>query len=90
MAVRKAFRFTGRVQGVGFRATSRSVAGRYAITGWVRNEPDGSVWLEAQGEETEINAFLETLGKRVEGLVESRDDMKASPVEGEEGFRIER
>jgi acylphosphatase len=41
--------FTGRVQGVGFRFTAHRIARRYDLTGWVRNLPDGSVEMVAQG-----------------------------------------
>jgi acylphosphatase len=49
MHVREAVRFTGRVQGVGFRATARDIALSLSLSGWVRNEADGTVSLEAQG-----------------------------------------
>jgi acylphosphatase len=41
--------FTGRVQGVGFRFTALRIANRYQLTGWVRNLPDGTVEMVAQG-----------------------------------------
>ena len=47
--IRKNFRFYGRVQGVGFRHTALNAASRLGLTGWVRNERDGSVSMEAQG-----------------------------------------
>lgn len=47
--VRYALRFTGRVQGVGFRWTNRQLARERHLTGWVRNMPDGSVAMEIQG-----------------------------------------
>ncbi len=42
-------RVHGRVQGVFFRASTRSVAQRLGLVGWVRNEADGSVLIEAAG-----------------------------------------
>ncbi len=42
-------RYSGRVQGVGFRYTAQSLAQRLRVSGWVRNEPDGSVCLVAVG-----------------------------------------
>lgn len=42
-------RITGRVQGVGFRNFTQRCARELNVTGWVRNEPDGSVRLEAEG-----------------------------------------
>jgi acylphosphatase len=41
--------FIGRVQGVGFRFTAFRIANRYQLTGFVRNSPDGSVEMLAQG-----------------------------------------
>jgi acylphosphatase len=61
MQVREAVRFTGRVQGVGFRATARDFAVSLALTGWVQNEPDGSVSMQVQGPPTAIEALLARL-----------------------------
>ena len=49
---------TGRVQGVGYRASTVEEARAYGLTGWVRNAPDGSVELEAQGDEGRVTALL--------------------------------
>jgi acylphosphatase len=62
---RRRIQFTGRVQGVGFRATARGIASGYTVTGWVRNEADGSVVAEVQGEGSEIEAFLEELNREM-------------------------
>ncbi len=51
-------RITGRVQGVGFRFFATSHASRHAVTGWVRNRPDGSVEIEAEGSRGNVDAFL--------------------------------
>ena len=45
-------RIHGRVQGVGFRMQAQSRATRLGLTGWVRNEADGSVRVEAEGPRT--------------------------------------
>jgi acylphosphatase len=44
----------GRVQGVYFRASAQREARRLGLTGWVRNRPDGSVEIVAEGEEIAI------------------------------------
>lgn len=46
---RLSVQITGRVQGVGFRNFTQTRARQLGVTGWVRNEPDGSVRLEAEG-----------------------------------------
>jgi acylphosphatase len=51
-------RISGRVQGVGFRFTARNIARAYGLKGFVRNEPDGSVYIEAEGAEKDINKFI--------------------------------
>lgn len=58
MIIRKHFKFTGRVQGVGFRYRAKYAANSMGVTGWVRNEYDGSVEMEAQGPEEVINRML--------------------------------
>ncbi len=47
--------FTGRVQGVGFRFTAYRIAHRYQLTGLVRNLPDGTVEMLAQGRPEDID-----------------------------------
>jgi len=54
---------TGNVQGVGFRATAKSIADKLRLTGFVRNLPNGSVEICAQGEKTEIDQFSSLLQK---------------------------
>jgi acylphosphatase len=48
----------GRVQGVGFRAFAAHEARSLGLAGWVRNEPDGSVAVMAQGKADAVDAFL--------------------------------
>ena len=48
----------GRVQGVGFRYYTQKRAGELGITGFVKNRPDGSVYIEAEGEEDKLELFI--------------------------------
>lgn len=52
-------RIEGNVHGVFFRATAHDVAKRLSISGFVCNEADGTVYIEAEGSETEIRQFIE-------------------------------
>lgn len=54
-------RFTGRVQGVGFRWTNMSIASDLGLAGWVKNLDDGSVDMEIQGTPAGIIRHLDTL-----------------------------
>ena len=52
---------SGRVHGVGFRFSTRQTALRLGVSGWVRNRPDGTVEVWAQGEAGSVDALLEYL-----------------------------
>lgn len=49
--------YSGRVQGVGFRYTTKTVATGFEVTGRVRNLPDGRVELVAEGNQAELEEF---------------------------------
>ena len=59
--VRKRYHFTGLVQGVGFRWEARLLAQQLGLTGWVRNEGDGTVTVEVQGGPGAIGDFLRSM-----------------------------
>jgi acylphosphatase len=59
----------GRVQGVGFRSFVHHEAKARALSGWVRNRPDGTVEIEAEGIRAELDAFVEAVRR---GSVVSR------------------
>ena len=59
--VRKHFVVHGKVQGVGFRYTAKYLALSLGLTGWARNEYDGSVSTELQGLEEDIDKILQAL-----------------------------
>ncbi|WP_026661050.1 acylphosphatase [Butyrivibrio sp. AC2005] len=56
--IRVHVKFKGYVQGVGFRYTALHTANMYRLTGWVKNEWDGSVTAEAQGTRSDIDAWI--------------------------------
>ena len=86
--IRKRFVFSGSVQGVGFRWHARHAAESLRLTGWVRNEYDGSVTMEVQGTEAEIDRMLVMLQQ--DRYIDIRDmESKAIPVDSEErAFRV--
>ncbi len=53
----------GHVQGVGFRYSAQRQAQKLNIMGFARNESDGSIYIEAEGGEAELNKFLKWCGK---------------------------
>jgi acylphosphatase len=50
--------YAGRVQGVGFRFTAESIAGKLGVTGWVKNLRDDRVEIVAEAEEETLKEFL--------------------------------
>jgi acylphosphatase len=90
--IRKRFVFNGRVQGVGFRYLTRRAADLIGVTGWVRNERDGSVTLEIQGTEEQVDGVMLALkhmiikrGRYVR--IESIDEEEVPLVADETGFK---
>lgn len=53
--------YEGKVQGVGFRWSTRKIAQGFDVTGAVRNLPDGRVELQVSGEADEVKAFLQDI-----------------------------
>ena len=53
--------YEGRVQGVGFRFSIKSITTGYDVVGCVKNLIDGRVEVEVQGEESEVTQFLEAV-----------------------------
>ena len=51
-------RVSGRVQGVAFRWEAQHAAQSFGVTGWVRNEPDGSVTAHVEGEPDAVNDMV--------------------------------
>lgn len=61
--------FSGRVQGVGFRYTTRRIADRYDLSGWVKNLPNGTVEAFFQGNETNIRNCINELNDCFSGYL---------------------
>lgn len=83
--VRKRMVFYGRVQGVGFRYTAKQMARSLGLTGWVKNEYDGTVLMEVQGREPMIHKLMEGLNRNMFINI-SWIDSEDIPVESENGF----
>ena len=86
--VRKHIRFKGRVQGVGFRYRASYAARSLGVTGWVRNNEDGSVEMEAQGTEEQIYRMLTMLNKDSYIVIDRMGTEKILPKNGELGFHV--
>lgn len=88
--VHKNIRVSGRVQGVYYRASTVDMAKSIGLKGFVVNEPSGSVYMEIEGDDTQVNQMIEWARKgppmaRVESL-----DVKDGNVVGFKAFEIRR
>lgn len=86
--VRRRVIYSGRVQGVFFRATSAELARSFDVVGYVRNLPDGTVVLEAQGPVEEVEAFLLAVERRYAGNITGTDVEELPLRDGETRFEI--
>jgi len=59
--IRAEVRVTGRVQGVWFRQSTKNMADQHGVTGWCRNNPDGSVEAVFEGEEDQVKSRIDDL-----------------------------
>lgn len=83
------FIISGLVQGVCFRMSARSHAGSLGLTGWVRNNPDGSVETVAEGEESAVDAYLDWCRHGPPHARVSNVKVETSPATGEyDSFEI--
>ena len=80
--------FFGRVQGVGFRVTTRSTISRYPVTGYVANTLAGTVHLVLEGERNSVLSAIQSVLDRMDSHV-TRHTMEWSSATGEfPDFRI--
>jgi acylphosphatase len=83
--------YSGRVQGVGFRYTAKTVAAGFEITGCVCNLPDGRVELTAEGGGAELEAFRDAIrGAVLAGFIRDESVEWADAQNEFRGFEIVR
>ena len=88
MVAKRVF-FEGRVQGVGFRYSTKELTGGYEVTGLVRNTMDGRVEMEVQGLEDEVDAFIKgVVGSHLRAHITRWTTQPANFQSGRKGFLI--
>jgi len=81
--------YEGRVQGVGFRYSTKQIAMGFDVVGWVSNLPDGRVEMQVEGEEQEVEAFLAAVEEsHLGGLIKETEVEVSESGEGMKGFEI--
>ena len=87
MKIRRRIVFYGVVQGVGFRWRAMKAAELYGCTGWVHNEWDGSVTMEIQGEEAQIDETILAIERSRYIRIENMRSRTIPLDPNERGFR---
>jgi len=80
--------YSGRVQGVGFRATAVDIAKGFKVTGWVKNLADGRVQLVVEGPADEVKKFLEAVRKHWKKNIDKEKVEEPKPTGTYRGFTI--
>ena len=83
-------RIVGKVQGVFFRASAREKAEELDVKGFVRNEPDGDVYIEAEADEYTLQQFIEWCRQGPPRARVEKVDIKEGPLAGFEIFEMRR
>ena len=78
----------GRVQGVGFRFYTNKKPVELNISGYVQNKPDGSVYIEAQGEETNLQTFIDWVNIGTQWARVSKVETQFVPPIKVDGFQM--
>ena len=83
--------YSGRVQGIGFRYTVKSLVSEFEVTGTIRNLSDGRVELVAEGTKEELESFRRAIQDSEVGRFIRNEEVNWSEARGElRGFEIVR
>ena len=82
-------RIYGFVHGVCFRDTARRIAGELGVAGFARNDADGAVYIEAEGEEDDLEKFVGWCRKGPGSARVERVEASEGELCGYQDFRIE-
>lgn len=88
--IRRSVYFSGRVQGVGFRYTTCEVASRFAVSGFVRNLPDGRVEAVVEGEDAEVESFVRAVREEMRGYIRDVCEQACDATGEFAGFQVRR
>lgn len=78
----------GHVQGVYFRLTTKAVADQLGVKGTARNRPDGTVYIEAEGDDFALESFLEWCHEGPERAVVEKVDVIEGEMENYRNFEV--
>jgi acylphosphatase len=88
-AQRRIVHYSGRVQGVGFRYTTRAAAEKYKVTGFVQNLDDGRVLVIVEGAGDELARFLADVADRMQGYIRNTEVHQTTATGEFDDFTVE-
>ena len=88
--LRRTTRFSGEVQGVGFRYQVEQFARNFAVTGYVQNLPNGQVLLELEGPAREIDLLLENIRTHFAPNLSNEESERGQATDQFDRFEIRR
>ena len=86
--IRRRVIYAGHVQGVLFRATSVDLSRPFAVVGFVRNLPDGTVELEAEGARDQVEGLLEAIDRHFRRNITEKSVTELPPAGSETRFEV--
>ena len=78
----------GKVQGVFFRATTKAVADQLGVKGFVKNQADGSVYIEAEGDDFSIESFVEWCNDGPDNAIVEKVETTEAEVKNYRNFEV--
>jgi acylphosphatase len=78
----------GKVQGVFFRASTKAVADQLGVKGFVKNEANGSVYIEAEGDDFSLESFLEWCNEGPERAIVEKVETTEGEVKNYRNFEV--
>lgn len=83
-------RIHGKVQGVYFRNSTKMVADQLGVTGWIKNDSDGSVYIEAEGDGWIMENFLDWCAEGPERAEVQLVEKSEGELQGFQNFIIKK
>jgi acylphosphatase len=87
-AQRREVYYSGRVQGIGFRYTTRRIALQFAVTGYVKNLADGRVQLVVEGRAEEIQSMLDAVKSEMDRYIRGVHETPSRATGGFSSFDV--
>ena len=78
----------GKVQGVFYRGATKAVADHLGVKGYVRNDPDGDVFIEAEGDNIALDMFLEWCHEGPEHAIVSSVESHEGELKNYRNFEV--